>query len=73
MSRIALPVLALLSVAFLAAGCSSQSPAEAGEEYGSTIVHGDPLVECIVKSVHAYKSEEDQDAFLQACKERAER
>ncbi|WP_327259748.1 hypothetical protein [Streptomyces sp. NBC_01240] len=72
MSRASVPLLALL-FATLLAGCSSPSPAEAGEEYGSTIRHGDAQVTCIVQSLKEYDDEQDTHAFFEACKERAER
>lgn len=62
--------------AALLAGCSQQSPAEAGEEYGSTIEHSDPDVTCLVEGVNRYlhdDHDEAQDAFIEACKERAKR
>ncbi|MCX5431890.1 hypothetical protein OHU11_30025 [Streptomyces sp. NBC_00257] len=74
MKRLHLPAVVAVALAttFLT-GCSAPSPAEAGEEYGSTIKHGDAQVKCIVQSLKEYEDERDTDAFVEACKERAER
>ncbi|RZE14674.1 hypothetical protein C0Q93_30415 [Streptomyces albidoflavus] len=59
--------------AALLTGCSQQSPAEAGEEYGSTIEHSDPDLTCLSEGIHRYDQEKAEDAFIEACKERAKR
>lgn len=62
--------------AALLTGCSQQSPAEAGEEYGSTIEHSDPDVTCLLEGIHRYLEDDQKkakDAFIEACKERAKR
>ncbi|WP_201453932.1 hypothetical protein [Streptomyces sp. NHF165] len=73
MRRVAVPALGVLAAATFVAACSSESPSEAGEEYGTTIQHGDVMVECIVEATHRFESDKDQDAFSEACQERAER
>ncbi|MFB7845491.1 hypothetical protein ACFC34_00445 [Streptomyces sp. NPDC056053] len=74
MKRLPLPVAVAvaLATAFLT-GCSAPSPAEAGEEYGSTIKHGYAQVKCINQGLKEYDDDHDTDAFIEACKERAER
>ncbi|WP_331759595.1 hypothetical protein [Streptomyces anulatus] len=73
MSRVAAAAIGCLLGAVLV-GCSSPSPAEAGEEYGSTVVHSDPLVTCTNEAIQRYPDNDaDREAFRTACKERAGR